>query len=365
MTAELSGFDVSRFSPQSQGAGKLPAYGASRHHDVEAGHDTRIKELRCLGRQRPELDKLASRDAFTMNLRMLTAVKVTTDGSTPRCPKSYIFYPRPKGLGGSRNAASLRPEGRAETSIRSQDTAAGGGHNRGMRATRTAAAAALLLVEAGIAVLGVIVHYGLTAEYGDITDTALEGLRSGIVGVALVLVGLAALVAALVSSKLWMRLAAVVIPAVMVVGMLVVTPAALREKLEVQYDATPQCVPDEDMGPGPGSRAARESQRAFDSIKHVGQFGGGGGSGVGGCDRSFVLTEDVDVLQHYRVALAEAGWRLVEDDAHQLRAERDGMAFEVVTCDRGGVVWAGSDGAGGRVDVGAVGPADGGARCPQ
>jgi hypothetical protein len=184
-----------------------------------------------------------------------------------------------------------------------------------MRATRTAAAAALLLVEAGIAVLGVIVHYGLTAEYGDITDTALEGLRSGIVGVALVLVGLAALVAALVSSKLWMRLAAVAIPAVMVVGMLAVTPAALREKLEVQYDATPQCVPDEDMGPGPGSRAARESQRAFDSIKHVGQFGGGGGSGVGGCDRSFVLTEDVDVLQHYRVALAEAGWRLVEDDA--------------------------------------------------
>ena len=222
-----------------------------------------------------------------------------------------------------------------------------------MRATRTGGAAALLLVEAGIAVLGVFVHYGFTAEYGDTTDTALEGLRSGIVGVALVLVGLAALVAALVSSKLWMRLAAVVIPAVMVVGMLVVTPAALREKLEVQYDATPQCVPDEDMGPGPGSRAARESQRAFESIKHVGQFGGGGGSGVGGCDRSFVLTEDVDVLQHYRVALAEAGWRLVEDDAHQLRAERDGMAFEVVTCDRGGVVWAGSD------------AVAGGARCPQ
>jgi len=230
-----------------------------------------------------------------------------------------------------------------------------------MRATRTGVAAALLLVVVGIAVLGVIVHYGFTAEYGDITGTALEELRSGfsagIAGMALVLVGLAALVAALVSPKLWMRLAAVAIPAAMVVGMLAVTPAALREKLET-YDATPQCGPDEDMGPSPGSRAARESQRAFESIEHVGHFGGDGGSGVGGCDRSFVLTEDVDVLQHYRVALAEAGWRLVEDDAHQLRAERDGMAFEVVTCDRarcrrcgglarGGVVWAGSDGAGG------------------
>lgn len=233
-------------------------------------------------------------------------------------------------------------------SIRAQDKAAGGGHNGGMRAIRTGAAAALLLVEVGIAVLGVIAHYGVTAEYGDITDTALEGLGSGfstgIAGMALVLVGVAALVAALVSSKLWMRLVAVAIPAGMVVGMLAVTPAALRDKLEVQYDPTPQCALAEDMGPGPGSRAARESQRAFESIEHVGHFGGGGGSGVGGCDRSFVLTEDVDVLQHYRVALAEAGWRLVEDDAHQLRAERDGMAFEVVTCGQGGVVWAGRDG---------------------
>jgi len=152
----------------------------------------------------------------------------------------------------------------------------------------------------------------------------------------------------------------------MLVGLWAVTPAALREKLET-YDATPQCVPAEEMGPGPGLRAARQSQRAFESLDHVGYFGGGGGSGVGGCDRSFVLIEDVDVLQHYRVELAEAGWRLVEDDESQLRAERDGMAFEVVTCELEGVVWAGSEseGAKGRVDASAVGPTDGGARCPQ
>lgn len=226
-----------------------------------------------------------------------------------------------------------------------------------MRFTRTTAAAGLLVVEAGLALLGVLFHYGLTAEYGDITDSALEGLRSGFSagtgGMALVLVGVAALVAVFVSSQLWMRLAAAAIPVLMVVGMLAVTPAALREKLAVQYDATPQCVSDEDMGPGPGSRAQRESQQAFESIEHVGHFGGGGGSGVGGCDRSFVLTKDLDVLQDYRAALPEAGWRMVEDDAHHLRAERDGMAFEVVTCDRGGVVWAGRNGAGG------------GARCDQ
>jgi len=219
-----------------------------------------------------------------------------------------------------------------------------------MRITRTATAAGLLTVEAGLAVLGVVLHYGLTAEYGDVTDSALEGLRSGFStgtgAIALVLVGLAALVTALVSSQPWMRLTAMAIPVLMVIGMLAVTPTALREKLEVQYDATPQCVSGEDMGPGPGSRAQHESQQAFESIEHVGHFGGGGASGVGGCDRSFVLTEDVDVLQHYRVALHDAGWRVVEEDAHHVRAERDGMAFEVVRCEGGGVVWAGRVGVG-------------------
>ena len=226
-----------------------------------------------------------------------------------------------------------------------------------MRITRTVTAAGLLAVETGLAVLGVLVHYGLTAEYGDVTDSALEGLRSeftvGIGGMALVLVGLPALVAVLVSPQLWMRLTAMAIPGLMVIGMLAVTSTALREKLEVQYDTTPQCVSDEDMGPGPGARAQRESQRAFESIEHVGYFGGGGASGVGGCDRSFVLTEDVDVLKHYRPALRDAGWRVVEEDTHHLRAERDGMAFEVVRCDGGGVAWAGGVGDGG------------GARCDQ
>ncbi len=42
--------------------------------------------------------------------QMFTAVKVTTGGPARLCPKSYISSPRPKGLAGSRNAASLRPE---------------------------------------------------------------------------------------------------------------------------------------------------------------------------------------------------------------------------------------------------------------
>lgn len=213
-----------------------------------------------------------------------------------------------------------------------------------MRHLRMAATATLLVVEAGLAVLGTVVHFGFTAEYGDITDSPweamLSGFSSGVSGLALVVVGGVAVVSAAVSSRVWIRLAAIAVPVGMVVGMFAVTPIALGQKLE-QYDATPQCVFPGDMGSGPGSRAARESQRAFDSIEHVGYFGGGGASGVGGCDRRSVLIADVDVMQHYRVALAEAGWRVVAADGQRLRAERGGMAFEVVTCDREAVVWAG------------------------
>jgi hypothetical protein len=54
-----------------------------------------------------------------------------------------------------------------------------------------------------------------------------------------------------------------------------------------------------------------------------------------------VTDEDVDVLEHYRTVLPNAGWRVVEDDGEQLRAERGPMAFGLTLCGDGGVVWAG------------------------
>jgi len=225
-----------------------------------------------------------------------------------------------------------------------------------MKVTRTSVTVGLLVVEGGLTALGVSIHYGLTTEYGDIADSAYQGLvaefTSGVGGLTLGIVAVPAVVALVTSTQLWTRLTAAVIPALMLLGMYAVTPAALHAKLEAQYDATPQCVSREDMGPGPGTRAAQQSQEAFESIEHVGHFGGGGGNGVGGCDRRFVLMEDVAVLEHYRVALDDAGWQVVGADDQHLRAERDDMAFEVVVCGRGGVVWAGpvSVGRGARCD---------------
>jgi hypothetical protein len=208
---------------------------------------------------------------------------------------------------------------------------------------RVVSVAVLLVVEAALALLAVLVHYGFMAVYGNVTDSAFEGLTwgltSGPAGLGLGLVAVVALYGLMLSPRLWMRLTAGAIPVLVLLGMLAVTPLALGQKTE-KFDSAPQCVmegTDEPM-----ATADRESQQVFDSIKHIGLYSGGGISGVGGCARWFAVSEDVDVLQHYRAALQEAGWEVVEDDGRHLRAQRDGQAFEVTSCPGGGAIWTGS-----------------------
>ncbi|MDR6415554.1 hypothetical protein [Pseudarthrobacter sulfonivorans] len=209
---------------------------------------------------------------------------------------------------------------------------------------RAVSVVVLLAVEAVLALLAVMVHHGFTAVYGTVTDTAFEGLTWGLTagpaGLALGLVAAVAVFALVLSPRLWMRLTAGAIPVLMLLGMLAVTPSALAQKTG-KFDSAPQCVmegTDEPM-----ASADRESQQAFDSIEHIGLYSGGGISGVGGCARWFAISEDFDVLQHYRAALPAAGWEVVEDDGRHLRAQRDGMAFEVTPCAGGGAVWAGKE----------------------
>ena len=210
---------------------------------------------------------------------------------------------------------------------------------------RTVSAAVLLVIGAGLALLAVLVHYGFMAMYGDVTGSAFEGLTWGLAagpsGLALGVVLVVALIGLMLSTKLWMRLTAVAIPVLMLLGMFVVTPLALGQKMANQFVSAPQCVT---QGTGePMATADREAQEVFDSIEHIGQFKGGGMSGVAGCTRWFVLPGGVDVLQHYRTALPAAGWDVVEDDGRHLRAHLDGRAFDVMPCPGGGVIWAGSE----------------------
>ena len=112
--------------------------------------------------------------------------------------------------------------------------------------------------------------------------------------------------------------------------------------METRFGSAPHCLRGLEGGLGPGPDAMREAQRVFDSIEHVGYFSGGASGGVSGCEEGFVVLDDVDVLQHYRTALVDAGWQVIEDDGHRLRAQREGIALEVVMCDSGhGGVWAG------------------------
>lgn len=209
---------------------------------------------------------------------------------------------------------------------------------------RAVSVVVVLAVEAGLALLAVLVHQGFMSVYGNVSDTALAaltwGLTAGPSGMALGVVAVVAVVGLVLSPRLWMRLTAVAIPVVMLLVMLAVTPLALAQKVG-KYDSSPQCVIEGTAEPM--ASADRESQRAFDSIEHIGLFSGGGVSGVGGCVRWLVLSEGVDVVQHYRAALPEAGWEVVEDDGRHLRAEHDGLAFEVMPCPGGGAVWAGSE----------------------
>lgn len=219
---------------------------------------------------------------------------------------------------------------------------------------RITAAAVLLILAAALALLGVLLHHAFLVEYGIITHSALQGLvwglTAGLSGAALAVVAVVAVLALVLSRGTWMRLTAIAIPVLMLLTMLALTPLALRQKIEAQYDSVPQCV-SADSGE-PAGAAERESQEVFDSIEHVGYFSRGGASGVGGCDRSLEVSEEVDVLGHYRSALPEAGWEVVEDEDRHLRAQRDGKAFEVTLCPGGALVWAGTDdpGAGARCE---------------
>lgn len=123
----------------------------------------------------------------------------------------------------------------------------------------------LLAVEAGLALLAVLVHQGAMSVYGNVTDTALEaltwGLTAGPSGMALGVVAVVAVVGLVLSPRLWMRLTAVAIPVVLLLVMLAATPLALAQKVG-KYDSSPQCVMEGTAEPM--ASADRESQRAFE-----------------------------------------------------------------------------------------------------
>jgi hypothetical protein len=111
---------------------------------------------------------------------------------------------------------------------------------------RTVTAAMLLAAAAGLALLGMYVHYSFVAEYGRAGDTAWEGLgwglTAGLSGVVLAMVAVVALLALVLSPRRWMRLTAAALPVLMLAGMLALTPSALHQKCQTQNGPAAQCL---------------------------------------------------------------------------------------------------------------------------
>jgi putative copper export protein len=111
---------------------------------------------------------------------------------------------------------------------------------------RTATAAVLLAATAGLALLGMYVHYSFVAEYGRAGDTALEGLgwalTAGLSAVVLAIVAVVALLAVVLSPRRWMRLTAAALPVLMLLGMLALTPSALHQKCRTQNEPAAHCL---------------------------------------------------------------------------------------------------------------------------
>ena len=117
----------------------------------------------------------------------------------------------------------------AGPATRVQEAAPGQGQQE-VRRPGIATGVVLLVVEAVLAAFCLLLAYVFTAEYSDPTASTRDALTSGFVLGPLLFVGVAGLVALLASTRSWMRVTAVAIPVLMVVGLLVAIPAALDSK---------------------------------------------------------------------------------------------------------------------------------------
>ena len=89
-------------------------------------------------------------------------------------------------------------------------------------------AAVMLAVTAALALLTVVVHYAFMAEYGNATGVGQQGLgwewTASYAGIALIPVAGAAVITFILASRRWMRVTAVVLPILMLLGILAATP---------------------------------------------------------------------------------------------------------------------------------------------
>ena len=166
-------------------------------------------------------------------------------------PAAAGWYPTPDGRqrywDGAQWTPNVVPGGPATPN---QDEAPGHRHHE-VKGISRKAGGVLLAVEAVVAVLSVYIAYVWTATYGDVNTSTRDVMTSGFVWLPLLLVVPAGLGVVLASTRPWVRVTAVAIPVLMVVGLLVAFPAALASKVadSVSYQG---------MGPAGEDEAQRD-----------------------------------------------------------------------------------------------------------
>jgi hypothetical protein len=195
--------------------------------------------------------------------------------------------------------------------------------------------AAALLGGSGLLLLVTFVmSYGLILEYGPTTGSPWDGARQGFAwGAAF---GLSAAALALGAVHLCRRsrvvrgLAGVVIVAG-VVGPFLGGAFAVQEKYE-RLDDTPRCV-FEGMGSGPAAAAARAAEAAFAELDHPSKVGGGGSSGMDGCDRQLLDISMAEAAGWYPAELERHGWTVRDKGPRGVTATRAGQVFRLTEAD--------------------------------
>lgn len=219
------------------------------------------------------------------------------------------------------------------------------------RAHRLPRGLLLLVLGAVMGALVVSVVYGIAAEYADVAAPwprqAGAALAFGGPFMA-VAWGLLAVSFIRATAGSWVRPAAVVLAVLGLLAMPIAQVLGVETKWD-RYEAAPDCV--DEFRSGPAVPVVQAAQAAYEEIKHPGRFGGGGSSGIDGCETGVSVRGGGDVLAAYRDQLPQLGWTVTADSDDLLRAERDGQEIEVRPDAQGARIWIGPAGLRPRADL--------------
>lgn len=204
-------------------------------------------------------------------------------------------------------------------------------------------ASVLLLALGALVVAGsVSAGYGMVAEYGptngSLRDGAVAALELGLLPLLLGAAMCAAAYAVARGSRT-VRGLAVGVVALALPSLLVAGAAGAQTKLD-RLPTSLVCLQEDEPFPAPVAGMLRQVQEEMERLDHPARFSGGGSTGYAGCGQQLLDLDFADAAAHYRAELPANGWRITDDSARTLRAERGTLVLRLREDRHGEVVIA-------------------------